>query len=67
MRADHAGHETDVARIRQLTADLTLPAGACSTWTRLYAGLEEFIIDLTEHMRLENEVLFPQFEPHAAA
>lgn len=63
MRADHDDHDREIAAIRQLTADLTLPAGACGTWTRLYAGLDEFIADLTEHMRLENEVLFPQFEP----
>ncbi len=69
MRADHAGHDRDLAEIRRLTADLTLPGGACGTWTRLYAGLTEFVDDLTEHMRLENEVLFPQFEPagHAVA
>jgi regulator of cell morphogenesis and NO signaling len=63
MRADHAGHDTEVEEIRRLTANLTLPDGACGTWTGLYRGLEEFIADLTEHMRLENEVLFPQFEP----
>mgnify|MGYP003390470922 FL=1 len=69
MRADHAGHDRDVAEIRRLTANLTLPEGACGTWTRLYDGLAEFVDDLTEHMRLENEVLFPQFEPagHADA
>lgn len=67
MRADHAGHDSDVAAIRLLTANLTLPDGACSTWTRLYDGLAEFIEDLTEHMRLENEVLFPQFEPAGRA
>jgi iron-sulfur cluster repair protein YtfE (RIC family) len=26
-------------------------------------GLEEFITDLEEHMRLENEVFLSQFEP----
>lgn len=67
MRADHAGHDREVAQIRHLTADLTLPDGACGTWTRLYDGLAEFIGDLTEHMRLENEVLFPQFEPAGRA
>jgi regulator of cell morphogenesis and NO signaling len=63
MRADHAGHDREMAEIRRLTADLTLPDGACGTWTGLYRGLAEFIDDLTEHMRLENDVLFPQFEP----
>lgn len=62
MRADHAAHDADLAQLRRLTADLSLPKGACGTWTRLYQGLEEFIQDLTEHMRLENDVLFPRFE-----
>jgi regulator of cell morphogenesis and NO signaling len=63
MRADHAGHDRDVAEIHRLTANLTLPDGACGTWTGLYHGLAAFIRDLTAHMRLENDVLFPQFEP----
>ena len=50
MRADHDDHAT-------------LPEGACGTWTALYTGLAEFLGDLEEHMRLENDVLFPQFEP----
>lgn len=65
MRADHDEHDRDVAEIRRLTRDLTLPDGVCSTWTTLYSGLAEFINDLSEHMRLENDVLFPQFEPEA--
>lgn len=66
MRADHDDHSADVARMREITGGPTLPEGACRSWTRLYAGLEEFIADLTEHIRLENEILFPQFEPATA-
>lgn len=66
MRADHDNHETDLERIRAITGGPTLPEGACRSWTRLYAGVEEFIADLTEHIRLENEVLFPQFEQATA-
>lgn len=62
MRADHDDHARAIAGIAQLTQNLELPDGACATWTRLYAGLAEFMADLTEHIRLENEVLFPQFE-----
>ena len=62
MRADHDNHATEIADIRRLTCNLTLPAGACGTWTALYTGLAEFLGDLEEHMRLENEVLFPRFE-----
>lgn len=67
MRADHEDHDRAVAEIGRLTRDLALPTGACGTWTRLYDGLTEFIADLNEHMRLENDVLFPQFEPGSRA
>ncbi len=67
MRADHHDHDRDVAEILRLTRNLTPPEGACGTWTALYAGLAEFIDDLAEHMRLESDVLFPQFEPGASA
>lgn len=62
MRADHDDHEAEVGQIRQLTNNLTLPDGACRSWTRLYTGVGEFLDDLEEHIRLENDVLFPQFE-----
>lgn len=63
MRADHDDHVHDVAEIRRLTGGLSLPEDACGTWTALYSGLAEFVGDLQEHVRLENEVLFPPFEP----
>lgn len=63
MRADHDDHVEELAEIRQLTGGPRLPEGACGTWTALYGGLETFMADLEAHMRLENEVLFPQFEP----
>ena len=62
MRADHGQHDHEVTRIRELTGGPKLPEEACRSWTALYAGIEEFIADLEEHMRLENDVLFPQFE-----
>ncbi len=67
MRADHDDHAAEVAEIRRLTGGPALPAGACRTWSALYDGLAEFLTDLEDHMRLENEVLFPQFEPGGRA
>jgi len=63
MRADHDGHDAEIARIREITGGLSLPKGACRTWNALYQGLGTFIADLDEHIHLENDVLFPQFEP----
>lgn len=65
MRADHDDHDREIAEIRRLTRDLTLPEGACRTWAALYSGLGEFLTDLDAHIRLENEVLFPPFETGA--
>lgn len=65
MRADHVDHAREIAEIRRLTANLTLPSGACRSWAALYGGLAEFLADLEEHIRLENEVLFPRFEAAA--
>jgi regulator of cell morphogenesis and NO signaling len=62
MRADHDDHDEHVARIRALTDDLTLPEGATEARRALYLALAEFIADLDEHIRLENDVLFPPFE-----
>lgn len=63
MRADHDDHGVELDRIRALTTDLTLPEGACRKWTALYEGLAGFIDDFEAHVALENDVLFPQFEP----
>lgn len=65
MRADHDDHDAEMAEIHRLTADLTLPDGACRTWSALYEGLAEFSADLKDHIRLENDVLFPPFEEAA--
>uniref|UniRef100_UPI003B525722 hemerythrin domain-containing protein n=1 Tax=Roseovarius indicus TaxID=540747 RepID=UPI003B525722 len=62
MRADHDDHKAEIDQIRHLTNGLTLPTNACRSWTRLYAGVGEFLDDLQAHIRRENEVLFPQFE-----
>lgn len=62
MRADHDDHAAEVEQIRRITGDLSLPDGACGSWTRLYSEVGDFLDDLKEHIRLENDVLFPQFE-----
>ena len=63
MRADHDDHQTEVAEIRRLTHELTLPEAACRSWSALYDGLGEFLRDLETHIRLESDILFPRFEP----
>lgn len=62
MRGDHDSHAAEIAQIRRIATDLTLPEGACWSWTALYAGTGKFLDDLETHMRLENEILFPRFD-----
>ena len=62
MRAEHVDHGAALEQLNALTHDATPPAGACNTWRALYAGIAQFGDDLINHIHLENNVLFPQFE-----
>lgn len=63
MRHEHTGHAEQLARLMALTRDATPPPGACNTWQALYRGVAQLVDDLMHHIHLENNVLFPQFEP----
>jgi regulator of cell morphogenesis and NO signaling len=67
MRHEHTGHGVLLDCVLALTHDATPPPGACNTWRALYAGIAQFRDDITEHIHLENNVLFPQFESTAPA
>ena len=58
MENEHDTHREHLAKIRALTDDLCLPAGACGTWTALYHGLEHVEAELMQHIHLENNILF---------
>jgi regulator of cell morphogenesis and NO signaling len=60
MEHEHAEHAIHLARIRELTGDLQIPAQACATWSALYRGLAEVEAELMQHIHLENNVLFPR-------
>lgn len=60
MMQEHAEHDHAITRLRELTDDFTIPANACSSWTRLYQLAEEMVKDLTDHIYLENKILFPR-------
>lgn len=63
MREEHTNHGEQLDRLMALTNDATPPTGACNTWRALYAGIAQFADDLIAHIHLENNQLFPQFEP----
>ncbi len=62
MRHEHDGAGEDLSQVTALTHDMTPPEGACNSWRALYAGLAKFAEDLTEHVHIENNILFPRFE-----
>lgn len=62
MMSEHEEHARRLTQLLALTHQATPPANACSTWVRLCTATREFADDLQEHIRLENTVLFPQFD-----
>ena len=62
MRTEHEEHAERLQHLLALTRNATPPADACTTWQQLFAGVREFVDDLQQHIRLENDVLFSQFE-----
>jgi len=62
MRHEHDSHGEELAALTPLTREMTPPEGACNSWRALYAGLAKFAEDLTEHVHIENNILFPRFE-----
>lgn len=63
MRAEHTSHGEQLERLMALAHDTTPPPGACNTWRALYTGIAQLADDLIAHIHLENNRLFPQFEP----
>lgn len=63
LREEHTGHGQMLERLMALTGDATPPKGACNTWRALYAGIAQLSDDLINHIHLENNRLFPLFEP----
>lgn len=60
MESEHESAGKILEEIQRLTNNVTPPEGACVTWRALYAGINEFITDLMEHIHLENNLLFPR-------
>ena len=62
MRHEHDSHGEELAALAALTGDMTPSEDACNSWRALYAGLAKLAEDLTEHIHIENNILFPRFE-----
>ena len=61
MRMEHDDHVINLGKLLALTHGLKAPEGACGSWRALYEGLSELSAELKEHIRIENEILFPRF------
>ncbi|MEO8568732.1 MAG: iron-sulfur cluster repair di-iron protein [Ginsengibacter sp.] len=60
MEMEHELVGKNLAEIRELSNDYTLPGDACASYNLLYNLLNEFEEDLHLHIHLENNILFPK-------
>jgi regulator of cell morphogenesis and NO signaling len=62
MQAEHLSHASVVAELECRMADLVAPAGTEPEVAALRGALAKLFDDLTQHVHLEEEVLFPIFD-----
>jgi regulator of cell morphogenesis and NO signaling len=60
MEMEHEAVGENLAEIRELSNNYSLPEDACASYSLLYRLLEEFEEDLHLHIHLENNILFPK-------
>ena len=60
MEVEHQDHGDALAALATLTHDMEPPEGACGSWRALYAGVRKLSDDLTNHIHIENNILFPR-------
>ena len=60
MEREHDDAGQLVEQILGLTQNLTPPPEACTTWKVLYQGVDQLIVELMDHINLENQILFPR-------
>lgn len=60
MEMEHEAVGGNLAQIRELSDNYSLPDDACASYSLLYRMLNEFEEDLHLHVHLENNILFPK-------
>ncbi|HNU13902.1 MAG TPA: iron-sulfur cluster repair di-iron protein, partial [Chitinophagaceae bacterium] len=60
MEMEHEAVGENLAQIRELSNNYSLPEDACASYSLLYQMLNEFEEDLQLHVHLENNILFPK-------
>lgn len=58
MKAEHSQVGEDIDKLRNICHNFKLPEDACTSWSALYNGLEQFIAELQNHIHVENNILF---------
>jgi regulator of cell morphogenesis and NO signaling len=60
MEAEHQSAGDALYYIREASNGYTVPADGCTTFKVTYQELEQFEMDLHQHVHLENNILFPK-------
>lgn len=60
MMDEHTSEGERFQKIKELSNNYAVPAGACNTYRVAFALLNEFENDLHLHIHLENNILFPK-------
>ncbi|MDR3519253.1 MAG: iron-sulfur cluster repair protein YtfE [Azospirillaceae bacterium] len=61
MMTEHDDHGVLLRALEKTANGFEGPSDACTTWRALNSGLARFAEDLTEHIHIENNILFPRF------
>jgi len=61
MVKDHEFVGSSLEKIRALTNNYTAPEQACTTFRLVLNLLQQFEVDLHQHVHLENNILFPKY------
>lgn len=60
MEKEHQSVGNEMYEIRSISASYTPPPDACTTFKVSYLELQQFELDLHNHVHLENNILFPK-------
>lgn len=60
MEDEHRAAGNEMYEIRSLSSSYTPPPDACTTFKVSYLELQQFELDLHNHVHLENNILFPK-------
>lgn len=67
MRHENDDHGETIAPLQKLADGFQPPKKGCRSSQALYKGVEKLVTDLTEHIHLENNILFPPLRERMGA